>query len=139
MKKLFLFLLLFNASTVSAEYFLVRELHFEGGQFQGVNFKPEYNLPSEEKLQHSTAIVWNVDMYRYYDITLFWDNRVEAWATDRQYRTTFWDFDIGVAFPRVDVLFRHKSEHYLDDKMEGHFPLQNRVIMRVKFINKPRR
>ena len=140
MKTLILtFLLLLSPNIFAAEYFLVRELHFEGGQFQGINYKPEYKLPGDEKLQHSTAIVWNVDLYKYYDLTFIWDNRVEGWATDKQYRTTFWEFDIGFVFKRIDFIFRHKSEHYLDDKTEGHFPLQNRAMVRIKFISKPRR
>lgn len=137
-KNLMLFLALFiiSSKSYSTEYFLVQQLSFEAGKFGDKIYEPSFLLPEDEKYTYSSAVNWNVYLMKYHDIAWFWDNKIEAWATNKQYRTVSWQFENGFSFYKVDIYWYHKSEHFLDDYSGQHFPVNDRVMLRLNFIDK---
>jgi len=68
---------------------------------------------------------WDVDMLRYRDFGLFWDNTVEGRSTESQFRQVGWRYELGIAINRVNVFWRHHSQHVMDYRAPHRFPLRN--------------
>jgi hypothetical protein len=147
MLRILLLLLLAATPAYSTEYYLVRNLNFEVGKYTGLAYTsypllPEYTADGSirEELTYSTDIVFNVDLIRYYNTALFFDNKVEGLATNKQYRYVSWEFELGLHLKVIDFFLDHKSEHVLDQYpvRQDHFPVSDRIMVRFLFIDRPR-
>jgi len=146
--KLWLFLIfLLPVKAYGIEYYLVRNLNFEAGKYTGLAYTsypllPEYTADGSirEELTYSTDIIFNVDLLRYQSTALFFDNKVEGLATNKQYRYVSWEFELGLHLKVIDIFLDHKSEHILDQYpiRQDHFPVSDRVMVRFLFIERPR-
>jgi hypothetical protein len=119
----------------------VRKLNFEAAAYQGTNHDPYLLIDNlDERLQHITAVNWDVDMWSTSDnqYVIYWNNSVIGKASSSQYRSVAWEFEIGMAYPKLDLFYSHMSRHILEGVRDIRFPLENAVGLRIKFIEKPR-
>ncbi len=123
--------------------FKVRELSFGLGKFTHDGVRDSYlNTPNDFVLSHKTDVVFNVDLLCAYhsDICLFFNNKIEGMASQAAYKYVSWDFQTGIAFPYIDLYYDHKSEHILEEERAAkQFPIADSIVLRMKFIIKPRR
>lgn len=127
-----------------AEFGILRKAAIEGGSYQGTN--KEYFLELDrtgERLQHTTKMIINVDLFCTYldGICMFWDNEVDAKASSSQYRSVAWDYRLGWALgKKVDIGWWHRSNHELDRKSSNfaRFELENVLFIQFKWHEKPR-
>jgi hypothetical protein len=136
-------LIAWSSKAVSAEYFLVRDLSFEAGKYTSGQARDAYLLtPQTGELLHKTAINWDVDLLCGSTPTIcwFWNNKVEAKASQAKYRHVSWTFENGINFGPVDLYYFHQSQHMLEGKREDgvKFPVEDLYMIRLNFIINPR-
>jgi hypothetical protein len=135
--------------STAGELMTARDLKFEVGRYTGTAYTsypllPEYwdeeRTSIREELMYSTDVIFNTDVFRYYDTALFFDNKVEGLSTNRQYRYVSWEFQFGFQFKAMGLYLQHKSEHVLEEKGSrgDHFPVSDRLMLSFTFINRPR-
>lgn len=79
-----------------------------------------------------TAINFNLDLVEYDHWGLYWNNRVDTFTTNDQYRTVSWEWEGGAnLYDRAQLFWHHHSSHLLDAGSTEHFPLQNFYGCRV--------
>jgi hypothetical protein len=129
---------LFSTEAEGAE---VRKLTFTAAAYQGTNHDPYLLIDNlDERLQHITSVAWDVDMWctAFNQYCIYWNNDVIGKASSKQYRSVEWSFEVGMAFPYVDLFFGHMSRHILEGVRDIRFPLENVIGFRMKFIEKSR-
>lgn len=90
-----------------------------------------------EAWAYSVAANFDLDLIKYGALRLFWDQQVKGAATDRQFRSVYWDYNFGLRFgDKVSVYESHRSVHVLDARGQGDFPLRNEYILAVDFYRR---
>lgn len=123
--------------------FKVRELSFGAGKYTNDGVRDSYlGTPKTFVLSHKTDVMFNVDLLCAYqnDFCFFFNSKVEGQASQAAYKYVSWDFQTGLATPYIDLYYDHKSEHVLEeDRPAKAFPIQDAIMIRLKFVAKPRK
>lgn len=83
------------------------------------------------------ATDFKLDMVKYGEYGLYWDNRVEMFATNAQPREVGWRYEVGLQLgPRLQAYWLHHSRHVLDDARDDRFPLHNSVGAKYVFYRR---
>ncbi len=129
----------------AAEFMELRKAAIEGGAYQGTNhdYLLELDRPGE-RLQHTTRMLMDIDIACTYfnEVCLFWNNAINAKASDSQYRSVEWDFRVGWSLGKhIELGWHHTSTHELDRKSNefARFGLENVVFIQFKWYENPRR
>lgn len=132
--RLCLFLLAFHADP--AWGLRVRNLSLLVGTYVGTNYDSYLLLDSDtERLQNAWSLGWDIDLLHGRNSALYWDNAINAKSSDKQFRHVGWDTEFGLRIQRIELLYHHYSQHSLEQKrVEQHFPLENYIGVRVRFI-----
>jgi hypothetical protein len=89
----------------------------------------EYADRSEQREEHwvgGTAANYTLDMVKYGNWGLYWDNRIHGEGTDAQFREVGWQYELGLQLgPKLQAYWNHHSRHVLDDSRADRFPLDN--------------
>ena len=134
--------LLTDEARAQADFFVVRDVSFEGGKYSGGDRDAYLGTPNSFQLSHYTAVTWDVDLMCLYhnDICVFWNNRIDGKASKAAYKYASWEFSTGFATKYIDIYYQHHSEHVLEEERAAKtFPIENMIMFRFKFINHPRR
>ena len=92
-----------------------------------------------ETWHQGAAVLFDIDLVKYREWGLYMTNRVHGESTDKQFRSTGWQYEVGARWTDyVDVYWGHHSRHVLDDKGNGAFPLENIVGIRATFYKRDR-
>lgn len=133
----------------SASLFELRRASIELGAYPTfIPFQKSHNayllLDNErEWLDKKTSMIMNVDLIcsssNY--ICLFWNNRIEGKASNKQYRQIGWIFNLGLSLSdKFELGWSHLSEHELDRKTNSSlpYPVENVIYLEMKFVDRPR-
>lgn len=128
----------------AAQYFLVRELSVEAGKYTAPASvrEPYLNTPREYELTGLVNLNWDVDLACIYgkDMCLYWDNTIYSKSSQAAFKYVSWGFEVGAAFKMMDVYYFHKSQHVMEEERAAKvFPVEDAIMLRLKFINDPRR
>src|SRR5690606_17563458 len=83
------------------------------------------------------AATFNLDLFRYRKVGVYFNNFVHTDGTNHQVRSVGWKWDAGVSLnSKLDVFYKHHSRHVMDAERDSKFPLENRYGIRFKFISK---
>jgi hypothetical protein len=96
---------------------------------------------SDETWRYGSAVKFNLDLIRFGDYGLYWDNNVHMSATQCCVRHVGWEFEAGArASKHLDFFYYHHSQHILDLERESRrYPLVNRYGVRFVFIDRGRK
>lgn len=90
-----------------------------------------------ETWRGGSAVVFDLNLASFRDLTLYLNNRVHGEGTTAQFRQIGWQYELGAHIgPKVDVFWFHHSQHLLDIKGEQKFPLDNFFGFRVNFFTR---
>lgn len=71
---------------------------------------------TDETWKYSTGVKFDLNLLRYQDYRLRWDNYVHGEATNSQFRAVTWEFRYGLKIKeRVEIFYDHRSSHILDE------------------------
>lgn len=131
---------LLEPTKLTMEYYKVGNNRDEYLRFndQGAD---KYEESGEETWRYGSAVRFNLDLLRYRDFAIYWDNHVHMAATQCCVRHVGWEFEAGLsASKHLDFFYYHHSEHVLDVQRENRrYPLVNQYGVRFIFIDKGRK
>ena len=143
MKVLSLFLALISASGFAQDYHLVELDRFDFEAWKINDYREGYmDFPSprsgeDERWNKGAAINFNLNLIRINDYAFYANNYVHSDATNKQFRTIGWQWETGFHFnKKVDLFWKHHSQHVLDAAREEDFPLENRYGIRLIFYTR---
>jgi hypothetical protein len=115
-------------------------------------YLPEYTLlreapraksPLDEYLPWEQKEAWNRQVALTLELvlvhndhgTLYWDQKIAAFSTTKQFRHVYWDFEIGVnVLGNFEVFHHHKSEHSMEQAASPNgYPLLDMYGVRFCF------
>lgn len=84
------------------------------------------------------AANFNIDLFKWANYGLYWQNKVHAESTEAQVRQVGWKYEIGVDLnQKVQLYWLHHSQHLLDGKNpNGKYPLDNFYGIRTVFYKR---
>ena len=91
-----------------------------------------------ETWDKEVAANFDLDLIRYGDYALTWDNTVHTETTNRQFRQVGWKFEVAAHLgSRFKLYYRHHSQHLMDADGQGlRYPLYNAVGAQIVFYNR---
>ncbi len=94
-----------------------------------------------ETWRYGVATDFDLDLIRYGQWALYWDNHVHMAATQCCVRHVGWEFEWGAEISKhADLFYYHHSEHIMDlDRPVRRYPLQNMYGVRLVFIESGRK
>jgi hypothetical protein len=108
----------------------VNRLSLEHKQYQ-INHDP-YFPGMEKNWTTKTDLYWDVRLWR-----IFWDNDLHMGMDKSQVRTVGWKFIMGIHVTDwLDIVKDHHSRHVLEDRRDGHFPVEDSYGFRINFIER---
>lgn len=86
-----------------------------------------------------TQVNFNLDLFKYDDWGLYWDNNVAGASTDTRYRMVQWHWEGGLDLDKyAQIFWEHQSTHILDAPGGGHFPMFNAYECRIVIYRRGR-
>ncbi len=128
-----------DPTKVSVEYF---RLENNRDDYLRINERdyPLYDEDSTEYWAYGMATQFNIDVIKYGQYAVYWDNTVHMDATNCCVRHVGWQYELGAHLgPHLDVFYYHHSRHILDLDRDTKFPLINRVGFRLILVEEGRK
>lgn len=98
-----------------------------------------YTVTTPEHWTQGAAALFDLDLIKYGNASVYWHNRVHAESTNEQVRRVGWIFEVGAGITDVvQVYWQHDSEHLLDQSSTFSHPLSNFIGMRVFMYSRDR-
>lgn len=95
---------------------------------------------SAEYWKYGAAAVFNLDVAKYGQYGLYWNNNVHMDATNVAVRHVGWEWEIGTHVgPHFDTFYYHHSRHLMEGVRDTRFPLINRYGIRFILIEEGRK
>lgn len=98
----------------------------------------QYDDSGDERLgeywAYGVAMDANMDLVKYGNYTLLWDNKVSGDATNNQYRHVSWEYYLAMNFhEKIELFWDHESRHHLEST-EQNIPYPLKDLFGVKMI-----
>lgn len=138
-----------------AEYYILEpdKLSFETSKIYTYRdlYIPDYTVAEarptetgqEEYWLYGMGFNFNINLLRKNNLrAIYWDNRVNMVATNKQVRYVAWDYKIGTNLieDRLNLFYHHKSEHWLegdrDSEVEYDYPLLDEITLELVFLTR---
>lgn len=108
----------------------VRELSVDYGRYIAPERAYMYPL-YPERPKESLALNFNVAPLKFFE----WRNTVHATTTSGQYRLVGWQMGLILQPTQwIEVGYLHHSQHLLDRVGDGHFPVEDQVVLKLVLI-----
>ncbi len=129
---------LVEPSKLTMEYY---DIANNRDEYLRIDDKGSTKYDSGETWKYGTAVTFNLDLARYDQWALYWNNYVHMAATQVAVRHVGWQFETGIELSKhVDLFYDHHSQHIMDlDRQKRRYPLYNAYGIRLVFIEKGRK
>lgn len=101
---------------------------------------------STECMTYGAGVNFDLSIVKFKAMDLFWNNKVDMDATNRQVRQVGWDWEVGPKFDKVSVFYHHHSRHLMEsatvynegslDEQKIKYPLRDEYVIRFNFYHK---
>jgi hypothetical protein len=127
-------------SLLTMEYYKIANNRDE---YLAINDKgsTKYGPAEGEAWSYGSAVRFNLELIKYGEYGLYWDNHVHMAATQCCVRHVGWEFEWGAHVSRhLDFFYYHHSEHIMDvERPARRYPLVNQYGVRFIFIQEGRK
>jgi len=94
-------------------------------------------LTPQEGEYYSHGVQMNMDttLVGYGAFSLYWNHKVRADSTQRQFRHVSWEHEAGLHYNKVTLGWHHRSQHVMDMELPNKpYPLDDRFFVRMHFL-----
>lgn len=101
---------------------------------------PEAGTYDFEHWLYGAATGFDLNLIRYKELRLYWDNLVHMKGTNHQVRHVGWEWKLGINIipGKVDIYYHHHSQHVLERDREPHsgYPLLDELVLKMTFYQR---
>lgn len=117
-----------------------KDVYIDAFKYQSIH--DPYLAPIDRDLAYGAAFNTDFNLFRYGNIALHWKNRLhfDQAGSSGHIKHAGWEYELGLPLwvdkgkPKIELFKQHHSRHILEEVRDAHFPVYDRVGVRIRLL-----
>lgn len=142
-KNIFISYFLFNSTVAVARELILlepKDVSIEALQYQSMH--DPYLSPIDKDIAYGAAFNTDLNVFRYGDIAFYWTNKLhfDQSKTNGHIKHAGWQYEFGIPLwvdkgsSKIELFQQHHSRHVLEETRADHFPVYDRIGIRIRLL-----